>query len=84
MGIKEFDVKKDFKIVGIILGVARVIALIYGIRVWLAYNGFLDKVTGNDPETKEYSVVVLSTSNTNEIHELNHKHRLSQDRSDGR
>ena len=65
--------KKILKIVGIILGVALVIALIYGIRVWLAYNGFLDKVTGNDPETKEYSVIVLSTSNTNEIHELNHK-----------
>lgn len=65
--------KKIFKIVGIVLGVLLGVALIYGIRVLLAYNGFLDKITNDDPETKEYSVIVLSSSNKNEIHELERK-----------
>lgn len=59
-----------WKIFGCLLGVVVLAVVIYGIRVLLAYNGFLDKVTGGDPESKEYSVVVLPDSNTNEIHEL--------------
>lgn len=62
-----------WKIFGCLLGVAVLLVVAYGIRVLLAYNGFLDKVTGGGPESKEYSVVVLSDSNTNEIHELERK-----------
>lgn len=61
------------KIIGIVFGVIVLALLIYGLRVWLAYNGFLDKITGHKPETKEYSVLVLSTSNTTDVHELERK-----------
>ena len=61
------------KVIGVILGVALLAVLIYGLRVWLAYNGFLDKITDKGPETKSYSVVVLPESNTNELKELERK-----------
>lgn len=65
--------KMILKVLGIILGIGILAILIYGIRLWLSYNGFLDKITGNDPETKEYSVIVLNSSNTNDVRELERK-----------
>ncbi|MBR2840103.1 LCP family protein [Candidatus Saccharibacteria bacterium] len=65
--------KTVFKVFGMLFGIVVLVVMAYGLRIWLAYNGFLDKVTGGDPETKEYSVVVLANSNTNEIHELERK-----------
>ena len=65
--------KMILKVLGIILGIGILAIMIYGIRLWLSYNGFLDKITGNEPEMKEYSVIVLNSSNTNEIRELERK-----------
>ena len=65
--------KTAWKIIGAILGIALIAMLVYGLRVWLAYNGFLDKITDKEPETKSYSVLVLPDSNTNELKELERK-----------
>lgn len=65
--------------IGIILGIVLLAVIIYGIRLWLSYNGFLDKITANHTETKAYSVAVLSDSEYNDIKDLtSHNIGLSQ------
>lgn len=59
--------------IGIILGIVLLAVLIYGIRLWLSYNGFLDKITANHTETKAYSVAVLSDSEYNDIKDLTNR-----------
>ena len=49
------------KIIGIILGLVGVVLVLIALRYLLAFNGFLDKITGGK-EKKEYSVGVLEES----------------------
>ncbi|MBR0480017.1 LCP family protein, partial [Candidatus Saccharibacteria bacterium] len=43
------------------------------LRYWLAYNGFLDKITARKPEMKGYSVVVLGEAEIEKVGELAEK-----------
>ncbi|MBQ3296584.1 LCP family protein [Candidatus Saccharibacteria bacterium] len=64
---------KTKKIILIVLGVIILIVLGVVLRYVLAYNGFLDKITGRKPEVKQYSVLVNNDSGLNEIADLKNK-----------
>ena len=64
---------KKKKVVKIIIWVVVAILVLLAavaLRYWLAFSGFLDKITGRGPEMKEYSVLVKEDSSANEIGEL--------------
>lgn len=57
-------------------GVVSVVAIalsIFALRYTDAFNGFLNKITNRAPENKEYSVVVMETSEIRELDGLNNK-----------
>ena len=70
---KKKKMSKTKKIVLIVLGVIILIILGVVLRYVLAYNGFLDKITGRKPEMKQYSVLVNNDSGLNEIADLKNK-----------
>ncbi len=64
------------KVIKIIIWVVVAILLVaagFALRYWLAFSGFLDKITGRRPEMKEYSVIVKEDSSANEINDLAEK-----------
>ncbi|MBQ8985583.1 LCP family protein [Candidatus Saccharibacteria bacterium] len=68
-----FAMKKSplaVKIISGILSVAIIIGSIFALRYTDAFNGFLNKVTQKNPETKQYSVLVKNSSEIQEINGL--------------
>ena len=61
------------KVIWTILGLVVVVLVGVGARYFLAYNGFLDKITARKPEMKQYSVVVLDDSELKEFADLEGK-----------
>lgn len=62
--------KKALKIIIGIIAVLLLVAAGVALRYWLAFSGFLDKITGRKLEMKSYSVVVTEESPVNEIEQL--------------
>ena len=58
------------KVSSIIVGVILLVLVAVGARYFMAYNGFLDKITDRSSEMKQYSVIVLNTSELNVIKDL--------------
>lgn len=56
-----------------LLSVAAIVLSVVAFRYTDAFNGFLNKVTQTQPETKEYSVVVLDSSEARDIKDLKEK-----------
>lgn len=61
------------KVIGGILVVALVVIVAVVIRYWSSINNFLNKVTENKPEVKQYSVLVLNDSDVSEVKGLDGK-----------
>ena len=62
--------KKKSKTKKIIIGIVIVLVLVAAAIVFryiLALNGFLDKITNWGPEKKEYSVIVMNSSDVSEL-----------------
>ena len=54
----------------IVVGIVVVILLVvmgFAIRYWSSFNNFLNKITGGEPERKQYSVAVLESSGINDL-----------------
>ncbi|MBR3252641.1 LCP family protein [Candidatus Saccharibacteria bacterium] len=54
----------------IIIGLVLVIVLVaagFAIRYWTSFDNFLNKITGGEPEYKQYSVAVLESSGINDL-----------------
>ncbi|MBR5647788.1 LCP family protein, partial [Candidatus Saccharibacteria bacterium] len=62
--------KKVVKIIIWVVVAILVLLAAVALRYWLAFSGFLDKITGRGPEMKEYSVLVKEDSSANEIGDL--------------
>ena len=58
------------KVISIILGVVLLVIVGVGARYFLAYNGFLDKITERKPEMKQYNVIVSEDSKINNEKDL--------------
>ncbi|MBR3329233.1 LCP family protein [Candidatus Saccharibacteria bacterium] len=68
--------KKKSKTKKIIIGIVIVLVLVAAAIVFryiLALNGFLDKITNWGPEKKEYSVIVMNSSDVSELSGLENK-----------
>lgn len=66
--------KRPFAKVIICVVVAILLALGgIALRYFLAFNGFLDKITERKPEMKAYNVIVAETSTINEVNDLAEK-----------
>ena len=68
--------KKKSKTKKIIIGIVIALVLVATaivFRYMLALNGFLDKITNWGPEKKEYSVIVMNSSDVSELSGLENK-----------
>ncbi len=61
------------KVILAIIGLIVLVLIGVGARYFLAFNGFLDKITERKPEMKQYSVVVLSDSGLQDVADLANK-----------
>lgn len=60
----------------LVVGIFGVIVLVvagFAIRYWSAFDNFLNKITGGEPESKQYSVVVLESSEVQSLDNLTNK-----------
>ena len=74
--MEKKDKKKrgmGWKIAGVVIAVILVALIAVALRYLISYNGFLDKITARRPEVKQYSVIVKSDSEYNELDALKDK-----------
>ena len=64
------NTKLVVNVICLILALATIVTGIFALRYTGAFNSFLNKVTSNGRELKEYSVVVLSNSGIDELEQL--------------
>lgn len=73
---KENVRKSHSPVVRLVMGIFGVILLVvagFAIRYWSAFDNFLNKITGGEPESKQYSVVVLESSEVQSLDNLTNK-----------
>lgn len=62
------------RIICAILAVTCIIGTCFALRFTDAFNDFLNRITEQKPEMKEYSVIVMNESDINELEQLNQKY----------